>query len=82
MRKMCNLEKLKFKISGGSMPPEPPNVFAPSAIDTNFAGLTLDCFRRSCYYQSVILSIILRSLITQKDVSFFSRKGCTFRIIQ
>ena len=82
MRKICTLEKLNFKISRGSMPPDPPSVLAPSVLDIIFAGLTLNCFRRACYFQSVILSILLRILRTQKDVSFLSRKGCTFRIIQ
>ena len=57
MRKTCSLEKLNFP---GSMPPDPPSVLAPSVLDTIFAGLTLNCFRRACYFQSVILSIILR----------------------
>ena len=69
MRKMYILEKLNFKISWGSMPPDPPTVLAPSALDTIFARLN-----RACYYQWVILSIILRILPTQKDVSFLIRK--------
>ena len=40
-----------------------------------FARLTLNCFRRACYFQSVILSIIICILHTQKDVSSLSRKG-------
>ena len=64
------------------MPPDPPSVLAPLALDPIFAGLTLNCFRRACYYQLVILSIILRILITQKDVAFISKKAYTFRIIQ
>ena len=71
---MCILEKLNFKISRGSMPPDAPTVLTPSALDTIFAELTLNCFRRACYYQWVMLSIIIRILPTQKDVSFFSRK--------
>ena len=62
------------------MPPDPARVLMPSALHIIFAGLTLNCFRRACYFQWVILSIILRILRTQKDVSFLSRKGCTFRI--
>ena len=77
---MCILEKLNFKISPGVMAPDPHSVLAPLALDPIFAGLTLNCFRQAC--QWVILSIILRILTSQKDVSFFSRKGCTFRIIQ
>ena len=75
MRKMCTLEKLNFKIPRETMPPDPPSVLAPSALDSIFAGLTLNCFRRACYFQSVILTIILRILRTQKDVSSLSRKG-------
>ena len=82
MRKMCILEKLNFKISRGSMPPDPPSLLEPSALNTIFAGLTLNYFRWACYDQWVILGIILCILPTQKDVSFLSRKGCTFRIIQ
>ena len=52
------------------MPPGPPSVLAPLALDPIFAGLTLNCFRQACYHQLVIFSIILRILITQKDVSF------------
>ena len=75
MRKMCTLEKLNFKISRGSMPPDPPSIPAPSALDIIFARLTLNCFRRACYFQSAILSIILCILRTQKDISSLSRKG-------
>ena len=82
MPKMCILEKLNFKISLGSMPPDPPSVLVPLALDAIFAGLTLNCFRRACYYHWVILIIISHILCTQKHVSFLSRKGCTFRIIQ
>ena len=71
---MCICEKLIFKISRGSMPPDSPTVLAHAALDTIFAGLTLNCFHRACCYQCVILSIILRILPTQKDVSFLSRK--------
>ena len=45
---MCVLEKLNFKISRGSMPPEPPSVLAPLALDPLSAGSTLNCFYRSC----------------------------------
>ena len=31
---MCTLEKLNFKISRGSMPPDPTSLLAPSAFDT------------------------------------------------
>ena len=79
---MCTLEKLNFKISRGSIPPDPPSLLAPSALDTIWPGLTLNCFRRACYFQSVTLTMILRILRTQKDVYFLSRKGCTSRIVQ
>ena len=79
---MCILEKLNFKISRGSMPPGPPIETVPSALDHIIAGPTLNYFRWACYYQWVIVSIILRILITQKHFSFFTRKRCTFRIIQ
>ena len=72
---MCTLEKLNFKISRGSMPPDPPSLLASSALDTIWAGLTLNCFRWAGYFQSEILTMILRILRTQKDVSFLSRKG-------
>ena len=79
---MCILEKLNFKFSRGGMPPDPPSVLAPLMLDTVFAGLTLICFRVACYYQGVILSIILRISRTKKDVSFLSRKGCAFPFVQ
>ena len=76
-----HFREAKFKNFPGSMPPEPPSVLVPSALHIIFAGITLNCFHRACYFQWVILSIILRILRTQKDASFLSRKGCTFRII-
>ena len=45
---MCVLEKLNFKISRGSVPPDPPSVLAPPVIDPLSAGSTLNCFHRSC----------------------------------
>ena len=45
---MCVLEKLNFKISRGSMPPDPPSVLVPPALHPLSAGLTLNCFHRSC----------------------------------
>ena len=79
---MWILEKLDFEISRESMPPDPPSLLAPSALNTIWAGLTLNCFRRAGYFQSVILTMTLRILRRQKDVSFLSRKGCTSRIVQ
>ena len=55
------------------------NIPAP---DTIWAGLTLNYFRQVGYFQSVTLTMILRILRTQKDVSFLSRKGRTSRIVQ
>ena len=57
--------------------PDLPSLLAPSALDTIWAGLTLNCFRQAGYFQSVTLTMILRILRPQKDVSFLSRKGCT-----
>ena len=71
---MCILGKLNFKISRGTMPPDPPSVLAPSALDAIFVGLTINCFHRACYYQWVILNTILRILRTQRDVSFKEEK--------
>ena len=45
---MCVLEKLNFKISRGSMPPDPPRVLMPPVLDPLSAGSTLNCFHRSC----------------------------------
>ena len=47
------------------MPPDPPSVLAPLAPDPILARL------KNGRYQWVIISLILRILITQKDVSFF-----------
>ena len=80
--KNVHFGEAKFQNFPGKHAPVSPSVLAPSALHTSFARLTLKCFRRACYFQSVILRIILRILRTQKDVSFLSRKGCTFRIIQ
>ena len=46
---MCILEKLNFKISIGSMPPDPPTVLVPWALRPIFAVITLNCLRRACY---------------------------------
>ena len=72
---MCILKQLNFKISRGSMSPDPPSVLAPSALDHISAGLTLNCFCRACNYQWIILNITLRILITQKHVSFSLEMG-------
>ena len=72
MRKMCTLEKLNFKISRGSMPPDPPSVLAPSALDSIFAGLTLNCFLRACYFQSANTHYNITNLTYTKGC-FFSQ---------
>ena len=46
---MCILEKLNFKISRGSMPPDPPSELHPSTHDPVVAGPTLNCFCRASY---------------------------------
>ena len=45
---MYVLEKLNFKISRGSMPPDPLSVLAPPMLDPFSAESTLNCFHRSC----------------------------------
>ena len=66
------LREAKFQnFHGEHAPGSPYSVLAPSLLDPISAGLTLKCFRWSCYYQWAIVSIILRILITQKHVSFF-----------
>ena len=79
---MCILEKINFQISRGSIPADSRFILPPKGLHTILAGQTLNCFRRACYYQCVKLGIILRILRRQKDASFLSGKGCTFRIIQ
>ena len=71
MRQMCILEKLNFKTSRRSMPPDLPSVFAPSALDPIFARLTMGNSQYNITYFN-----------HTKNFSFFTRKGCTFRIIQ
>ena len=77
-----DFREAKFQNFPGEHSPGPPSLLAPSALDTIWAGLTLSCFLRASYFQSVILTMILRILRIQKDVSFLSRKGCTSRIFQ
>ena len=77
-----NAQNVRFREAKFQNFPDPPSILAPSALDPISAGLTLNCFRQTCYYQWAIVSIILGILIAQKHVSFFTRKGCTFRIIQ
>ena len=65
---MCILDKLNFKI-----PPDPPSVLAPLALDA--------------ISQLLPPGLLLPMGNTQynvhkKDVSFLSRKGCTFGFIQ
>ena len=75
-----NAQNVHFREA--KFPPDPPSLLAPSALHTIWAGLTLNCFRQAGHFQSVTLTMILRILRTQKDVSFLSRKGCTSRIVQ
>ena len=76
-----HFREVKFQNFPGEHAPGPPYC-TRAVLHTIFAGLTLNCFRRACYYQWVKLSIILLILRRQKDVSFLSRKVCTFRITQ
>ena len=69
---MWILEKLDFEISRESMPPDPPSLLAPSALNTIWAGLTLNCFRRAGYFQSVILTMTLRISYVHKKMFLFS----------
>ena len=48
LHQKCVLEKLNFKIFRGSMPPDPPSVLVPPALDPLSAGSTLNCFHRLC----------------------------------
>ena len=73
---MCILDKLSFKISRGSMPPYIPSEARPYFCHANFDRELL--LRTG---NVILVSIMLRILITQKHFSFFTRKGCTFRII-
>ena len=50
----------KFQNFSGSMPPDPSSVLAPLALHPILTGLTLNYFRRACYYQWLIFSMILR----------------------
>ena len=45
------------------------------SLDIVFAGLTLKYFRRACYFQSLILSIILRIFVDKKMFLFSVEKG-------
>ena len=66
-----HFREAKFQNFPGEHAPDPPSILALLALNPIFAGLTMNCFCWLCYYQWVILSIILHILITQKDVSFF-----------
>ena len=65
-----HLREEEFQNFPGEHIPGPLTVLASLALHPIFAGLTLNCFRRACYYQWVILSIILRIIITQKIFLF------------
>ena len=68
---MCTLEKLNFAGEHAPGPPLPTRAFGP----TIWAGLTRNCFRRAGYFQSVILTMILQILRTQKMFLFSVEKG-------
>ena len=69
-----HFREAKFQSFPGQYAPRPPSVLTPSMLDTSFAGLTLNCFRRACYYQWLILSILLCVLHT-KMFLFSVEKG-------
>ena len=43
-----DFREAKFQNFPASMPPEPPSVLVPLALDPILAGPTLYCFRRAC----------------------------------
>ena len=57
-----HVREAKFQNLSGKHAPDPLSALAPSALDPIFARLTrtLNCSRRTCYYQWVIVSTILR----------------------
>ena len=57
---MCVIEKVNFKISQGSMPPEPSGVLAPPVLDPLSAGSTLNCFHRSYMMSKMVKSAELK----------------------
>ena len=78
MRKMCILEKLNFKISRGTMPPD-PLVYERQRRSILFLP-DYELLLPGLLFPRAIVSIVLRILPTQKDFSFLSKKRCTFRI--
>ena len=76
---MCILEKLNFKILRGSMPPDPPSVLVPLPFHPIFDGLSLNCFRRACYYQMANTQYDITYLNYTKICFFFSvEKGAPY----
>ena len=66
-----HFREAKFQnFPGEHAPGAPTSLLAPSAVDTIWARLALNCFRRAGYFQSVILTMILRVLRTQKGCFF------------
>ena len=59
-----HFREAKFQNFPGKHVPGPHSVLATSALDPIFAWQTLNCFRRACYFQWVIVSTILCILIT------------------
>ena len=70
-----HFREAKFQNFLGEHAPGPPSILALSALDIIFARLTLKCFRRACYFQSIILSIILRIFVHKKMFLFSVEKG-------
>ena len=74
---MYILEKLNFKISRRSMPPD------ASQCTLAFAGLlNSELLPPGLLFPMGNTQYNITYLTYTKDVSFLSRKGCTFRIIQ
>ena len=66
------------------MPPDPPSVFAPFGAQDYFCRTNFELLPPALLLPlgNTQYNITYRILCTQKDVSFLSRKRCTFCIIQ
>ena len=53
-----HFREAKFQNFPGKHAPGPPSLIVPLPLDTIWAALTLNCFRRAGYFQSVTLTII------------------------
>ena len=73
-----HFREAKFQNSPGKHVPGPPSVLEPI-----FTGLTLNCFRRACYYQWVItyLNYTKRCffLTVEKDAPFVLYRDIYFK---